>query len=223
MPEWCPTCLYHRRVLADGRIEVEGVAVRRVVPDVAVWHARVTAVAEERRAAFAQASERATAVLAAVRAAAGEAGETWAEGIGVGPRWEPGKRRPTGWEASGRVGVRTGLDGADAAGQAALDAGADTLEGPYFEIAGERAIRDELLAEAVRAARARAEAMAGAAGRQLGAAVALTDGPRRGSAPPEYPMARMALALSDDAAPPPAAPEGTELEVRVLVRFELAG
>ena len=45
IPEWCPTCLYHRRVLADGRIEVEGVAVRRVVPDVAVWHARVTAVA----------------------------------------------------------------------------------------------------------------------------------------------------------------------------------
>ena len=64
--------------------------------------------------------------------------------------------------------------------------------------------------------------MAGAAGRQLGAAVALTDGPRRGSAPPEYPMARM-LSMSDDAAPPPAAPEGTELEVRVLVRFELVG
>ena len=140
-------------MLADGRIEVEGEAVRRVVPDVAVWHARVTAVAEERRAAFAQASERATAVLAGVRAAAGEAGETWAEGIGVGPRWEPGKRRPSGWEASGRIGVRTGLDGADAAGQAALDAGADTLEGPYFEIAGERAIRDELLAEAARGPR----------------------------------------------------------------------
>ena len=161
-------------------------------------------------------------MLAALRDAAGEGGETWSEGIGVSPRWEPGKRRPTGWEASGRLGVRTGLADADAAGQAALDAGAETLEGPYFEIAGERAIRDELLAEAVHAARARAEAMAGAAGRRLGAAVALTDDVRRGGPPPDYPMARMALASSAmDAAPPPAAPEGTELEVRVLVRFEL--
>ena len=111
------------------------------------------------------------------------------------------------------------------AGQAALDAGAETLEGPYFEIAGERAIRDELLAEAVHAARARADAMAGAAGRRLGAAVALTDDPRRGSAPPEYPMARMAaLSVADSGGgPPPAAPEGTELEVRVVVRFELVG
>ena len=103
-------------------------------------------------------------MLAAVRAAAGEGGETWAEGIGVGPRWEPGKRRPSGWEASGRVGVRTGLDGADAAGQAALDAGAETLEGPYFEIAGERDPRRA--ARGGRAGRrARAEAMAQAAGR----------------------------------------------------------
>ena len=208
-------------MLADGRIEVEGVAVRRVVPDVAVWHARVTAVAAERRAAFAEASEHATAVLAAVREAAGASGETWAEGIGVAPRWEPGKRKPSGWEASGRVGVRTDLAGADAAGQAALDAGAETLDGPYFEIAGERTIRDALLAEAVHAARTRAEAMASAAGRRLGAAVALTDNPRRGSAPPEYPMARMALSMSESDAPPPVAPEGTELEVRVLVRFEL--
>jgi hypothetical protein len=37
-------------------------------------------------------------------------------------------------------------------------------------------------------------------------------------------MARMALAVADSGGgPPPAAPEGTELEVRVLVRFELAG
>ena len=85
---------------------------------------------------------RATAVLAAVRSG-GRGRRDVGGGIGVGPRWEPGKRRASGWEASGRVGVRTGLDGADAAGQAALDAGAETLEGPYFEIAGERAIRDE--------------------------------------------------------------------------------
>ena len=213
-------------MLADGRIEVEGVAERRVVPDVAVWHARASrpsprsAAPPSRRPASAR-----RRCWPRCGDAAGERGETWAEGIGVGPRWEPGKRRPSGWEASGRVGVRTALAGADGAGQAALDAGAETLEGPYFEIAGERAIRDELLAEAVHAARARAEAMAGAAGRRLGAAVALTDDARRGSGPPEYPMARMAaLSVADSGGgPPPAAPEGTELEVRVVVRFELVG
>ena len=80
------------------------------------------------------------------------------------PRWEPGRKRPTGWEALGAIGLRGPLDVAAAAGQAALDAGAESLDGPSYELRDEAAVREELLADAVRAARRRAEGMARAAG-----------------------------------------------------------
>jgi uncharacterized protein len=204
-------------MLADGRIEVEGVARRRVVPELAVWHALAVGKADERGVAFGLASERAAAVLAAVRTGGGEAAETWSEPIAMQVHWGPGRRRPSGYEAVGRIGIRAPIADAELAGQAALVAGAESLEGPHFELADPEGIRDDLLAEAVIAARARAESMATAAGVAVGRTLAITD---RAAAEEPFPPAPMRMAaLVADA--PPVAPAADDIVARVFVRFEL--
>ena len=80
-------------------------------------------------------------------------------------------------------------------------------------------MREELLAEAVRAARRRAEGMARAAGAQLGRVLALDDASADDDGGGGPAVMRFAMAKEADA--PPLAPEALRLEVRVRARFEL--
>jgi uncharacterized protein YggE len=126
-----------------------------------------------------------------------------------------------GFVAGATVTIRGGLEEAGRLGQAALDAGAIRLDGPGFEVAGADAIRDELLAEAVRAARVTARRMAEAAGRTVGVAIRIidqSDGGMVGWAP-QHRFARAAMEMSADA--PPLEPEAQEIAASVVVVFEL--
>jgi uncharacterized protein YggE len=85
----------------------------------------------------------------------------------VQPRWE--ERGPAGAEAMGAVRVRAAAARAGDVAQAAMAAGADRLHGPRFEYDDADGVRGELLGEAVADARRKADRLAAAAGRRLGA------------------------------------------------------
>ena len=94
---------------------------------------------------------------------------------------------------------------------AAIEAGADELHGPTLHTSGIDAARDALYAEAVHAARRRAQAMAEAAGRSLGRVLSVRDS----AEPAGHTVFAAAVAA------PPVIPRPQTIEVSVQVVFEL--
>jgi uncharacterized protein len=114
---------------------------------------------------------------------------------------------------------------------AATDAGANLLNGPNLQVSDREAATRSAYAEAYRAARARAEAYAGAAEMQISRVIAIHDGGESGM-PVPYPraagmdMAAQTAAPAPEEAPPPPAsvpfnPGVNQSEVRVRVDFAL--
>ena len=106
---------------------------------------------------------------------------------------------------------------------AVTDAGANVLSGPDLRVSDREAASRSAYAAAYRAARARAEAYAGAAGLKVERVLAIYDG-GDGYAPPM--MRGVALEAAQSAAPPPVAsvpfnPGVNSNEVRVRVDFAL--
>jgi uncharacterized protein YggE len=98
-----------------------------------------------------------------------------------------------------------------------MGAGADEISGPQLHAADTPAVSDELLAEAMRAARRRAEAMAAAAGRHLGAAVAISDG----TVMHESEYWEEGEAMARTASGPTVAPRARTVRAAVKAAFEL--
>lgn len=199
-------------------ISVTGRAVRRLLPDIATWKAAVDGRGETQRDAFAACSARLAELTAAVTARAPGGAEVSAGGVFVHPEWDERGKRRIGYLARAAVTIRGDLQAAAELGQFALDAGAIRLDGPAYEIGKRAAIRDDLLAQAVVAARATAERLAAADGRQVGAALRI-DGSL--DAPGWAPYIPRAQAMAAQADAPPLAPEVEELEAAVTVTFEL--
>jgi uncharacterized protein YggE len=113
---------------------------------------------------------------------------------------------------------------------AATDSGANLLSGPDLRISDREAASRSAYAAAYRAARARADAYAGAAGLKVGRVLAIHDGGENGT-PPPYARAGYGEAVEQSAAAPvtvsnpslPFSPGTTTTEVRVRVDFALQG
>jgi uncharacterized protein YggE len=106
---------------------------------------------------------------------------------------------------------------------AVTEAGANVMSGPELRVSDREASNRSAYAAAYKAARARAEAYAGAAGLKVGRVLAIYDG-GEGFAPPSRGIGMDAVAQS--AAPPPVAnvpfsPGVNTTEVRVRVDFAL--
>lgn len=101
------------------------------------------------------------------------------------------------------------------------DAGANVLSGPELRVSDREAANRSAYAAAYRAARARAETYAGAAGLRVKRVIAIYDGGEHFSPPYPHPRAVSMDAAAEQAAPPPtAAPfnagvNTTEVAVRV--------
>jgi len=130
-------------------------------------------------------------------------------------RPEPGRApRVTGFEAETRVSVTLGnLATLGALLDAAVQAGANRIDGIRFGLADPDAVLAGLRAEAVRDAMARARVYAGAAGVTLGPVLEIRDAPGGGS----MPMGRM---LAADAGVP-IAPGSLRLTAEVVMRFAI--
>ena len=113
---------------------------------------------------------------------------------------------------------------------AATDAGANVLGGPDLRVSDREAASRSAYAGAYRAARARAEAYAGAAGLRVARVLAIIDGGEAGVPIPYAGVANASGVSVEEAAPPPvvrtqAAPFSagmSQQEVRVRVDFALA-
>lgn len=204
------------------RITVTGRARRRVTPDIATWSAAVEARGTEQREAFAACSKKLAVLLTAVTNDAGDGAEVSAGGVYVSPEWDDRGRKRVGFVASATVQIRGTLEEAGRLGQVALDKGAIRLDGPGFEVDGLATIRDELLSEAVAAARRTANGMAAADQRTVGRALRISD-----TSEPTYigwapqPKYARSAAMEMQADAPPLEPGAQEVEASALVVFEL--
>lgn len=126
------------------------------------------------------------------------------------------------FEANNLVEVRIRkVDNAGAAVAAATQAGANVVSGPDLRVSDTEAANRSAYAAAYKAARARAEAYAGAAGLKIGRVLAIRDGGDTGRPIPYYGEARADVVAQTAAPPPPVSAGMTTSEVRVGVDFAL--
>jgi uncharacterized protein len=197
--------------VTDDHVTVTGAAERAVAPGAATWRAETVEADDDPRAAFERCSSRLNALVERLDGV----GDVATEAVVVQPRWdERGAAR--GAEAIGAVRVRASATRAGEVAQAAMAAGADRLHGPRFEYDDADEVRRELLGEAVADARGKAERLAAAAGRRLGAVRAIEE------SGPERSTPYRALAAAEVVEAPDVRPRELTVTARVTVTFALA-
>lgn len=187
------------------RLFVTGVGKVEVVPDVAV----VTITAEGRHPDWAAANERARTVAAAVREEIRKAEIADADvrtlGVNVNPIMEYGNGtapKVVGYQSHISVQVKVRESGKTGPLiDAAVEAGATNVSGPYFEISEPEKVEREARKLAMKDARQRAEDLAEAGGFEISGVVSVSDNGDAGRPHPMM-MARAEMAMAS--APPPA-------------------
>ena len=162
-------------LVPEDRVVVAGTARRGVAADRAVWALVVTESGDAPGATFTRCGERLDALTQALRDALGDAADIRTGALSVQPQRDPDGQRTARIEVSGQVTIDVPVGEAGRAAGAAMAAGADRLNGPNLEVGEREAIAEELLGEAVAAARRKAERIAEAAGRRLGHVVSVTE------------------------------------------------
>ncbi len=154
--------------MTADHVTVTGAASRAVAPGTATWRAEAVEADADPRAAFERATQRMNALVEGLSGV----GVVATDAVVVQPRWE--EHGPKDAEAIGAVRVESPADRAGEVAQAAMAAGADRLLGPQY-VYDWQAVHEELLAEALDAARRKAEKLAVAAGRRLGRVLAIDE------------------------------------------------
>jgi len=156
-------------------VTVAGRAERRVAPDRARWWITLGAVDAVEREAMGRCTVQASNLIAGIRRVAGDATELSTAQVCLSPHFDAERKRHAGFDASVTVEVVCELELAGAVAGQAMSAGAQRINGPEFEIAEPEPLRLGLLADAVGAARAKAERLAGAADRELGRVLSISE------------------------------------------------
>ncbi|WP_448581876.1 SIMPL domain-containing protein [Thermaurantiacus sp.] len=202
---------------------VSAEASRVAAPDLAILSAGVVTQAPDAAAAMAENNRRMTAVTAALRRAGVEPRDLRTSQLAVQPLYRYGENRAptiTGYQAANQVTVRLrDLARIGPVVDAMVKEGANRIEGPSFTVEKPEPLLDAARADAVKAARARAELLAAAAGVRIVRVLTIQE---TGGGPEFRPMARaMAAAPASDMAPPVEVGE-SELRAGVTVTFEIA-
>lgn len=209
-----------------GRIAVTGEGRATAAPDMATIALAVTREGETAGEALNATSEAMTEVLAAMREIGLEDRDVQTNDVSLSPVYErddgtrPGRTRPeiVGYTARNGVSVRVrDLDLLGTVIDRAVELGANEGGGLFFGNSDSEAMRREARMLAVEDARARAEAMASAAGVELGRIVSLQEGGGFSPAPRPF-EARMVM---DEAAAVPIAAGESEIVERVSAVFEI--
>jgi uncharacterized protein YggE len=205
-------------------ITVPGSGTVVVEPDVASVRLGVSVVANTAAAARESAAKTMTAVLAAVEKQGVARRDVRTSLVSLNPTMDySGKGGPklTGYQIQNSIAVTLrDLSRAGDLIDAALGAGASTLDSLDFRLDDPRDAMEKARVAAMDDARARATTLARAAGAKLGGVLAVVEG-SPGSMPVPFPAARMALKASDASTP---VESGTqEISVSVTVTFALSG
>ena len=188
-------------------ITVSGSGSVSVVPTTAVFSFGVDSRAATARAALAANSREMRLVIAAVKAAGGQRVTTQSVSLSqaFGPNGEP-----TGFAASNIISTTIDLDRVGGVIDAAVEAGANQVNGPALGVADREKLYRQALKAAVANARESADVLATAAGRSLGKVTAIVEG--GGS----YPVPMYARsAVSDAGAPIEAGTQDTTATITV--------
>lgn len=204
-----------------AQITVTGEGVVEGVPDIATLSLGVTTLGDTAAAAMAANSESLAAVMARLVAAGIAARDMQTTNLSINPNWTSrdngASQEISGYTASNQLTVRIrALDGLGAVLDAAIQDGANTLNGLSFGLSEPRPAMDAARTAAVLDARARASLLVEAAGATLGRIVSITEG---GSYSQPVPMFRQA-ADNMEAVPVAAGEVATSASVTVV--FEIA-
>lgn len=200
------------QVTASGRTDTR--------PDEARFTAGVETIAASAAAASAGNNEVMNKVAAALEALGVKRDDLQTRQITLSRiEYGPNKGR---FQAQNMVEVRMrDVNKAGAAISATTEAGANVLSGPSLTISDREAANRSAYAQAYKAARARADAYAEAAGLKVARILAIRDA-GAGQSPIPYPANAMATEQATMDAAPPVRPGMTTSEVQVRVDFALA-
>jgi uncharacterized protein YggE len=144
--------------------------------------------------------------------------------VSVAPEIDRHGRATATVEARGVVRLEVPVAAAGAAAGAAMSAGADRLHGPALRVRDVDAVRAELAAEAVTAARRKAEGMAAAAERRLGPVLSVYEGNREWEPGDDHAAIALTASQEMDSAEPPVVPGARRItaDVTVVIALEAA-
>jgi len=206
---------------AGDTVSVNGTGRVELTPDRAVFTVGVQTMAPSVAAAAQENNARASAIIAALKRQGAADRQIRTSQVSIYPQQEqPGGRAPkiVGYQVSNSITV-THEDPA-AVGkllQAAVDAGANSVSGVGFTVSDPARGRDGALQAAFADARAKAEVLARATGRNVGRALSIVEG---GAVRPPVPMQYEMKAMSRSA-DIPVEPGTEEVSFTVSVVFEL--
>lgn len=211
-----PRGVEHDEVLL--RVSATGDAETR--PDIARFSAGVSSIAATSEAATSANNAKMTGVMAAIERQGVKADDTQTQSLTVN-RIDYGPNRGR-FEASNTVSVKVRkIDDAGKVIAAATDAGANIISGPDLQIDDREAASKSAYAAAYRAARARADAYAEAAGLKVVRILTITDA-SPGMSPMPYTMDAMAEQAPSPVNAPPIRAGLTTSSAQVRVDFALA-
>jgi uncharacterized protein YggE len=206
-------------------LSVVGDSTVRAEPDVAYVTTGVQTRAPTAKQAQDDNTKRMTDVLAAIKRLGVKDEDLRTSGVSLSPQYNP--RTPE--QIDGYVatnGVTITVQDVKRVGEVldtAVTSGANQAGGIQFGIKDDTPLRQKALDGAVKAARARADAIAGAAGMKIAGVQSLTD-VSSGAAPPPIPQPRLAagaVAADAAAAPVPIQPGQLAITARVQVVYTL--
>ena len=180
------------------------------VPDEAVVSAGVNTHAATAAAALSQNAQLMQQVIAALKNAGGSDLQT--QEVSLNPQTDE-QGTVTGYVAQDTVSAKAKIAAAGALIDAAVGAGANTVDGPSLDVSDSDALYRDALKQAVADARAKAQALAQAGGFTVGPVFSVSEG---GAAP--QPLYRAAAAPAV-AAPTPVEPGTQDVTADVTVSF----
>ena len=200
-----------------GGITVTGVGTVTSVPDDAEFSLGLQTKGATAREALAANSEKMDRVLASLRSAGVDKRDIKTQDISVSPSYAE-EGRVDGYEARNSVSVKIhGLSHAGKVLDAASNAGANEVYGPSLSRSDQDELQAKALRDAVGEARKKAEALASAAGVELGPVTAITEG--FGGGPEPY-FAQAERLTADKAVP--IEPGTQDVQATLTVTFAIA-
>ncbi len=181
------------------------------IPDEALVSAGVNTRAASAAAALSQNSDAMQQVIAALKKAGGTGLQT--QQVSLYPQTDE-QGAVTGYVAQNTVSAKAKIAGAGALVDAAVAAGANTVEGPSLDVSDHDALYRDALKQAVADARAKAQALADAGGFAVGPVFTVTE---QGAATPQ-PVYEAAAAKS---AATPVEPGTQDVTADVTVSFAI--
>lgn len=201
---------------SSDTVTVDGTGTVTAVPDQASFSFTVQTKATTATAALAKNGDDTKAVIAALQSAGVPAANIQTEQVSLDPVMSSDGTRVVGYGASDTITVvKLAIGKAGAIVDAAVGAGATDVSGPSLALSSQDDLYAQALEAAVEQAKTKAQALADAAGRNLGGVVSIVEG---GGAQPPVPFA---MGAAKDASTPIEA--GTEnVQATVTVTYALS-